>query len=319
MSMIDVHSEALSSVNEAHHTFLLYYKKDKQIVYGIVEGKEDPMFYRSVIERFLPDDWKVELIPAGNRSKVIEIAETLDWALFSRKQVVFFVDRDLSAFGVSSITERENIYVTDEYSIENAIVNPDVFGRLLVEAYNVVDWTPEEAGCVLENFKNDLKAFQAAMTPLMAQILGWRRDSVKANLDNLHLPPMFSFINGRFSINSAFLDDERRIDHLATCVGAQRYSYDKLSELTAVFCEANGPASYVRGKYLIWFLANSLNHMHQNIHGFVSAYKKSPKAKLPVGPNNVMVVAAPRVRIPTSLKKFIDRTFLVHIALVSYH
>ena len=49
MNMLDIHQEAMGLVNEAHHTFLLRYRKDKKIVFGIVEGKDDPMFYRSVI------------------------------------------------------------------------------------------------------------------------------------------------------------------------------------------------------------------------------------------------------------------------------
>jgi hypothetical protein len=312
--MLDTHDQALASINEAHHTFLLRYNRNERTVYGIVEGKEDPMFYRSVVERFLPDNWKVDLIPAGNRSKTIELANILDWRSFSRLQIVFFVDRDLSAFGVVESPEGENIYVTDNYSIENSIVTPEVFGRLLLEAYNVVDLTREESETITAAFEGGLRAFKEAMTPLMAQILGWRRDKHRANLNNLNMAPMFKYADGKFCIEASFLDSEARVDHLAACVGARRYTIDELSELSATFCAAGGPASYVRGKYLIWFLATFLTHIHACIDTFVAAYKKPPKVKLPVGAANIMVIAAPRARIPASLRAFIDRTFLAYIA-----
>ena len=51
MTMLQVHADALSSANTAYHEFLLRYKASANIVYGIVEGKEDSMFYRGLIEK----------------------------------------------------------------------------------------------------------------------------------------------------------------------------------------------------------------------------------------------------------------------------
>jgi hypothetical protein len=155
--------------------------------------------------------------------------------------------------------------------------------------------------------------FQELMTPVMTQILGWRMHKVRANLDNLTLLPLVKFVDGHVSPNHGMDVACARIDHLAQCVGAQRYEKRDLDELEVTFREKDGLERFVRGKYLIWFLANYLVHLHANISQFVSAYAKPPKVKLPVGAANVMVLAAPRARIPQSLKIFLENTFLYYV------
>lgn len=98
MTMLDVHRDALESVSATYHEFLLRYKAHANVVYGVVEGKEDPMFYRGLIERTLPEDWQVELIPAGRKKNVLKSMAAFDWLRFSPKRICFFVDRDLSEF-----------------------------------------------------------------------------------------------------------------------------------------------------------------------------------------------------------------------------
>ena len=97
ISMLNLHAEALSSRVASYHEFLSRFSKSKKVVYGFVEGKEDPCFYRGFIEYSIPDDWEVELWPAGNRDQVFRIHRDIDWRRFPKKRVCFFVDRDLSA------------------------------------------------------------------------------------------------------------------------------------------------------------------------------------------------------------------------------
>jgi len=71
--MLDIHAAALASGNIPYHEFLLCYKSTEQIVYGIVEGRQDPCFYRGIIENMLPDGWDVRLIKAGSKAKVLRV------------------------------------------------------------------------------------------------------------------------------------------------------------------------------------------------------------------------------------------------------
>lgn len=312
MSMLDVHREALASVNEAHHLFMLRYRKDKKTVYGIVEGKDDPMFYRSAIERFLPDNWSIDLIPAGNKDKVIDIFEALDWRSFSPRHVAFFVDRDLNEFVPSRRIDAENVYITDGYSIENDIATPNVAGRILIEAYNIVDISDGELEELINVFANGLHNFQELLAPIMAQIIAWRRDGSSANLDNLNLSRIFKIEKCAIRLSEEFTTDMELINYASSCVGARAYPIDKIEEILEVFLSSNGTKRYTRGKYLMWFMSKFISDIHRNI-SLHTRYSTPPKVKIETGPANIMVIAAPRAKIPTSLRLFIEKTFLAHI------
>lgn len=144
MEMLAIHSTVLASGNITYHEFLLAYKSSERIVYGIVEGRQDPCFYRGIIEGMLPERWDVNLIRAGNKAKVLQVFVDMDWSRFPEKRVCFFVDRDLSEFLGGEKHSGQNLYVTDKYSIDSEIVTANAFERTLQEIYGITDLTELE-------------------------------------------------------------------------------------------------------------------------------------------------------------------------------
>lgn len=187
MTMLQVHKDAINSKNTVYHEILLsYYNKNKtNIVYGIVEGKEDPMFYRGIVEQQLPKGWELELVLAGCKDNVLRAVNAFDWTRFSPKRICFFVDRDLSDFMLDGTVCSENVYVTDNYSIENDAVNIGVLKRLLTEVFNISGLIPEESQAIEQRFSSALSVFQEFMIPIMAQIILWRRDGKQPCLNNI--------------------------------------------------------------------------------------------------------------------------------------
>lgn len=111
MTMLSIHAQALNSNIACYHEFLLRYSQKAKVVYGFVEGKDDPCFYRGFIDMLLPEDWTVELWPAGNKDAVYRIHADFDWVRFSKKRICFFVDRDLSDLIPELLTQDTNIYI----------------------------------------------------------------------------------------------------------------------------------------------------------------------------------------------------------------
>src|SRR5690349_4184453 len=111
MEMLDVHKEALESLNVAYHVFLLFYNQGGKMLFGFVEGKEDPSFYRNFIENVAYEPWQCKLISAGNKQKVLAVFATMDWTRFPRKAICFFVDRDLSEYLGGVGFSGENLFV----------------------------------------------------------------------------------------------------------------------------------------------------------------------------------------------------------------
>jgi Protein of unknown function (DUF4435) len=197
-SMLEVHSQALKDVDEAYHEFLSIYRKDTQCVYGFVEGKDDPVFYRYLIESQLPEGWSVKLIPTGNKQKVLRSFQSINWIDFSKKRICFFIDRDLQDFLASPPKVDTNIYVTDGYSIENSIFQDRLFSGVLSDVYQISLLDPQEEDLIKQIIRENMENFFESMMPLMGQILLWRRLGSKANLSNLRLEHIFSFSEAIF-------------------------------------------------------------------------------------------------------------------------
>lgn len=134
-SMLEIHSQSLEDVDEAYHDFLLIYRQDARCLYGFVEGKDDPVFYRHLIENQLPEAWSIKLIPTGSKQKVLQAFQSMDWNNFCKKRVCFFIDRDLQDFLGTPQQEETNIYITDGYSIENSVLQYRVLSNVLSDVY----------------------------------------------------------------------------------------------------------------------------------------------------------------------------------------
>jgi hypothetical protein len=311
--MLDVHADALERVSAAYHEFLLRYKASANVVYGIVEGKEDPLFYRGLIERQLPEGWEVELIPAGRKDNVLKAITAFDWTRFSPKRVCFFVDRDLSDLIPESIPTVDNLYTTDNYSIENDVVNFGVFKRLLEEVLNISGLRPEEVEIVKQHFEHSLTFFKKAMLSIMTQVLLWRRSGRRVCLNDIRPKDFFIFSDGNIKLRTEFESALSRLQHAANCVNLVASSEAELSKAEAEFRYGQGPDRFIRGKYLLWFLVELSFEVHRSISSLLSRFKAPPKVRVSIGPGNAIVVLAPRARCPGSLQLFLERTFCQHI------
>lgn len=313
--MLSIHDDALATVDENLHTFLLRYKADCTIVYGFVEGKQDPMFYRNAIESLIPEGWTVDLIKSGNKSRVIRTFHSSDWSRYGEGRVAFFVDADLDGvFRPDFTPNAPNFYVTDGYSIENDIVNSRVFIRLSDEIMGISNLSEEEERNIIGIFEHNLREFQSALAPIMALIICWRERQVNAHLDNLNLAGIFTFEHGRLLLNQGMESADARLSAAAQSVGAELVSEEARTNAEQAL-DANGGASRLtRGKYLTWLLAKTLKSVHESIEHITMGRVTCPKVKAEVGPASVMIHAAPRTRCPVSLKEFVIKNYVSYIA-----
>jgi hypothetical protein len=314
MEMLDVHAAALASGNIPYHEFLLCYRAVEQVVYGIVEGRQDPCFYRGIIESMLPEGWEVRLIKAGSKSKVLRVFVDIDYSRFPKKRVCFFVDRDLSEFLAGEAQMGDNLYVTDKYSIDSEIVNARTFERTLEEVYGLTNLTPAESEGIRKLFDLNLCTFCEAMCPVMAQIILWRRAGAEVSLDNIDPKEFFTFNGARIELKPAYAVPNSRIQYAGNAVKAPQSAAVEIASSEAEFRAKEGPANFTRGKYLLWLFAQMLAEIHKAAPAFCAKHKAPPKASVNVGVANAMAVVAPRVRCPNSLKRFIERNYLDHIA-----
>lgn len=273
MEMIKIHQDAIVNNTSIFHEFLSCYNKRKKWVYGFVEGQEDPSFYRGFIEQMIPEPWQVKLWVAGNKDKVLKIYSNIDWSNFHKKHILFFVDRDLSEFTNETIQNDINIYVTDNYSIENDVVNRTTCDRIISEIFNLSNLPENEKEIILDLFENQLLLFINALVPVMSWIIHWRRQKSNAYLNDICMNHLFRFKQGKIDIEKQPYGERSICDYIhARC----NIAYDgtvNIKQIEDEFLMNNNHLKYTRGKYLLWFIIEFCLSVYNDIHQIVKSIK----------------------------------------------
>jgi hypothetical protein len=313
MTMIAIHSSALNSKVSSYHEFLLRYSKQSKVVYGFVEGKDDPTFYRGFIDLLLPEDWTVELWPAGNKDQVYCIHADLDWRSFPKKRVCFFVDRDLSDIIPEPSIKDSNIYVTMGYSIENDVVNKTTCQRILSElcGFANADHAEVESACTL--FEKELEIFLKEMIPIMAWILSWRMSGKRPNLNDILMRDLFSFRNGHLQPNPMPKGKRSVAQYLHEQCNIDFDPAVDINNFETEFRRNGRYKKFTRGKYIFWFMIEFCNAVHRDAVVLFKSILKLPKKNVTLSSSNGMAVIGSRARFPAPLRKFLKSTYCAYI------
>jgi Protein of unknown function (DUF4435) len=308
-SMLEILNQAILDVDTAYHEFLLIYRKDAPYVYGFVEGKDDPCFYRNLIEKELPEKWSIKLIPSGSRDKVLRSYESFDWSSFCKTRICFFVDRDMHDFLNTPMKTESNIYITDGYSIENSILGERLLNGVLSDIYQVKLIHPNDEIKIKQIVQANEDVFFEAILPLMGQIILWRRSGAKANLNNLKLDSFFSFNEAMCQAKDHLLV----LNESARQIGCNRCNDDDIMAAVNEIRVHSRSRMMVRGKYILWFFLKQCEAIWESIPKLSPNFSSRPKKRIECSIKNAMVILGPRAHAPESLKEFIKQTYLSFI------
>lgn len=306
-------ADAANSGNVVFAEFMHYYRPDRPLVYGLVEGRDDPAFYRGAIEPLLPEGWLMKLIPAGTKKKVLEAFQIKKWSRYPAGCVCFFVDRDFSEIIPESHPSGDSLYISDHYSIECEIVNYRVAERTLEEIMGVTKLTADESDRLRALFESSFSAFREALVPLMAQIIIWRRAGQRPNLKNFDPSVYFSCTDGVLAIKPEYSTRNTRLLAAASKLGMAVSSDATLDAVEAEFRAAEMGRCFTRGKYLLKFFLGFLHSVHSSIAKFCSKHQTPPRVSVSLGPDNAMAEMALRARCPASLRAFVQSNYIPHI------
>ncbi len=315
--MLQIHETAISAQIASYHEFLSRYSKTAKVVYGFVEGKDDPCFYRGFIDHLLPDDWEVELWPAGNRDHVYRVHADMDWRRFPKKRVCFFVDRDLSSLIPESLTPDSNIYVTDNYSIENDLVKRGTCRRVLSEvcALGTLDHGELDAVCGL--FEEELEKFLAAMVTTMAWILRWRRNGERAALNDILMKDLFAVTGGTLWTNPTPKGKANHVQYIHEQCNVVHDATVDIADLVAEFRKGGAYRHFTRGKYVFWFFIEFCCSVRASVKTHFKSCTKVPPMNVSFAAANGMTIIGNRARIPKSLKTFLSTNYCEFIDAVA--
>lgn len=140
------------------------------------EGDDDKIVYSQWIGR-IRDGFEYEALPCSGKMGVLQLVGVVARDKGSiGKSVYFFIDRDYDDYADCSV--RENISMTDRYSIENYLVCVEVLMRLLRDEFHC-HALPEKRREICELFEVAYSAFLQCTKNINRRIYVARRLGIK--------------------------------------------------------------------------------------------------------------------------------------------
>lgn len=311
MKLVDSFADVLRSERNGRTVPLtLFYANFKNdainICYGFVEGKDDPSYYRGVIERQLQSNCMILLYPSNGKENVKYIFDTIRAKGYPRDRIVYFMDRDLSSMVEDdNLVKDEYVYITDNYSIENDILNENTLLAVLQDILGFSSLSINDKDSIKALYREQLSSFQNYMLPIMATIVIWKRKSIKhANYNNLETKKMFRVNDGKLSLK---ISKAQVIKQLFKSSSMDYSMYDpaQTDEIIKEIQQKRLSAQIIRGKYLSDFFVMFCNSLYCDYERI--GLNKSNKGR-ELSKRDIMETAAPRCCPPKSLITFIDKT-----------
>ena len=290
--------------NVALMEFKQKYKPNANTCYLIVEGRDDIAFYKCVCVRY-PALYDAEIIPAGCRKNVISTYSSLDWDYYPRNRIFFFVDRDLSEITGEYTPSAPNIYITDEYSIENSIFNLQLLMASLKVFYNMADLSEEENEILIKMYQDALNKLHLIFLPIMSWILCWKINNVECNLNNLNSPEFYYVNHGILEIKEAYKDNNMIVRSIhKTCYVT--FQERDVSVYKKMIIEHGGIQKNIRGKYLKHFFVKFLHSITESLPEIFPG-RSAPKPVVNIGEKNAVQILSGYMSVPETLNQFLSK------------
>lgn len=307
MDFLQQLNESINLPNVVYHNFLLSYKKDTSDLYVFCEGGVDLSYYCELIERKCPTR-EINKFASECKNNVLIISKYIDWSMYSRERVLFFVDRDLSYWADEPQVLDNNIYITDNYSFENDAVNLHMFLKLLEDIYGFSGYTLSEKNHISDLFVEYWNEFLDGSYYIMGCILYEYLNSHKHVAKNMKIKKCFSFEEpGLWKKN---IDGMPSVDFYKKVFEIDDDISEFLDQYKQRFIDESEHYS-VRGKWCICFMVMLMNHVLKEgkslAPSLYNGITKVPKRLLDMDDEKgVMAIIGPKIVPPQSLIDFLD-------------
>ena len=315
------------------------YSSQNKDLHIFVEDEDDYEFYRYAIEEVFV---AYDIIPYCQKGKknVLESYQEIDWNNYKKGRVLFFIDKDFDDLIINNqnVTD-SNIFSTKYYSIENYLVNDEVFKIILNRFFGVKD--TQLINLFMTKINKAHNRFHNFMIPIISLILIYRKESEHMELDKIK-PSDFFYLNNLKIIKKKLLSDQRynqiirdtAVSHLekqsirkgnkkdnilSKCVDDTTiYSFPKLMANRRQLQTINSSKIYIRGKYEFWFLFEIIKNINEEIKKINSRTRSSTiannrkiyyKLKTEINPNNIFDLLPPKIKKPIDIKNFLTNNF----------
>ena len=306
MDFLQQLNESIKLPNVVYHKFLTSYRKNSSDIYVFCEGNVDLNYYCELIERKYPTRG-IQKFVSECKNNVLLISGYIDWKIYSKERVLFFVDRDLSYWAGEPQDLDKNIYITDHYSFENDAVNLHMFLKLLEDIYGFSSYTPNEKEKIEDLFEKYWKEFVNGSYCIMGCILYAYMTRKEHVANNIRIRKCFSLEEP--GIWKPYIDNIPSVEYYKKVFEIDDDISQFLEQYKNRFIEEAEHYS-VRGKWCIVFMVMLMDYVLKEGKSFApSLYNgitKKPKRLTNLDDKSGMATIGPKIVPPKSLVDFID-------------
>ena len=163
--------------------FLQGLEKGRPAIHVFYEGKTDNGFYLTMLKRKLKKEKRLRTYVCGNKKEVYKTRDSLRNRDYE-DTLLFFADKDIDDIIPVDYPSYSDIHVTETYSVENYLVNQELFGQVSSELMkiNVGDKQLEK---IIDKYTDSENQFCNLMKSVMAWGLCCRRMDVRLSTSPL--------------------------------------------------------------------------------------------------------------------------------------
>ncbi len=294
--------------NTAYMQILQRYDSQPNNVVLVVEGKDDSTYYERVARDRCGDESRGFItIVAGNKSSVMKAYDRVNWKIYKRNRVLFFVDRDYSDFLANSVSAPEedgaNLYVTDGYSIENSLLNEHSavgLARRSCSDNRFLDVGDEDE--IRRLYRQAVAETAKVLVPIAACQIIWLRAGMHYNAERFQPDEYFSVREGEVEVSPRLDVEVCAIEKaFGMSNGGRTVTEQEREEVIKSIESSGGYECVVRGKYRMRMFCFWMRSLERR--AFPSGARIRPGKVL----NDVLAEAMAVAPAPKSLVGFIDR------------
>jgi len=316
MNFKDILENAGEIPETAYIKFLHQYKKRGKTIHLFFEGQEDQSFYISHVENIFPREYELFYYLCDGKSNVEQNYNDINWFVFSKNRILFFIDKDFDDIIETRKISDENIFETKYYSIENYFVTSECYARFLKEICGIK--TAAVIKELLDQFDSQLSLFHKSIRLTIAWIIFCRKNRHNINLNDIDLSKLFE-INNQLEFKRCLSKPYKSIfEYLFDTTKCSHFDSNEIFKINRRLRSISEPKNYVRGKYEFWFMFSFYKKTMDSLIPFLNEEIKKRntlnKTKIPkykvhieLKETNICEIMGPRVRMPIELSDFLNR------------
>lgn len=299
---LDTLRDARRSAVAVKHKLRLLYNDNGRTLHAFFESTDDVTFYLHYIKRLISPEHSVETYICDGKTGVQSAYKFAHENNFYRN-TLYFADRDLDDFDNTQISNSDDIFLTEFYSIENYLCTDHGFSVIWSELIKlpVTDALYSQS---LEHINSGLNGLRQILFPFFAWVIAKRKLGEQVGFSK--------FGNGLSSVLDVvdllpIQKEDILIRFKEKSDATKNDPPDQEIELAEQKLSSLHYKCWMRGKFELWYFVLACNEIWKGLVGHPISGAKRVKKNIHLDAENIFNFLSCKITMPHGLDEYILR------------